>query len=58
MQQVIITIENGVPTIEVKGAKGKSCKDITKALEANLGDVAETKATGEMYEQQNNQARH
>ena len=58
MQQVIVTIENGVPHIEVKGCKGKTCKDITRQLEASLGDVESTKPTTEFYEQaqQNNQA--
>jgi hypothetical protein len=58
MQQVIVTIENGMPTVTVKGCKGSTCKKLTKELEGNLGDVKETKATAEFYEQakQNNQA--
>jgi len=51
MQQVTITIEAGTPTVSVKGVKGKSCKDITKALEAALGETKESKPTGEFYEQ-------
>lgn len=51
MQQVEITIENGVPTIKVKCVKGQACKDLTKALEAALGDTKEWKPTPELYEQ-------
>lgn len=51
MQQVIIDIEGGKPTISVKGAKGKSCKDLTRALEAALGDTAKSTPTAELYEQ-------
>ncbi len=51
MQQVRITIEKGVPTIMVTGAKGKNCKDLTRALEAALGDTAKSTPTREMYEQ-------
>lgn len=51
MQQVEITIENGTPTIKVKCVKGQTCKDITKALEAALGDVRDSTPTAEMYEQ-------
>jgi hypothetical protein len=53
MQQVEIIIENGTPTVKVKCVKGKSCKDITKALEAALGDVAKSSNTSEFYEQAN-----
>ena len=41
MQQVEIIIEGGTPTVKVKCVKGKSCKDITKALEAALGNVGQ-----------------
>ncbi len=52
MQQIVqITIEAGVPTIHVQGVKGKSCKDITKALEKALGETKDSKSTGEFYEQ-------
>jgi DUF2997 family protein len=52
MQQVVkVTIENGVPTIHVQGVKGKSCKDITKALEAALGETSKFCPLPEMYEQ-------
>lgn len=58
MQQVKIIIENGVPTVSVNCVKGKSCKDITRALEAALGEVSESKPTGEMYEQQSVKVSH
>lgn len=52
MQQIVkITIEGGTPTIHVQGVKGRSCKDITKKLEAALGSATKSKPTGEMYEQ-------
>jgi hypothetical protein len=51
MQQVEITIEGGVPTIKVKCVKGQACKDITRALEAALGEAKDSKPTKEMYEQ-------
>jgi hypothetical protein len=50
MQQVEIIIEGGTPTIKVKCVKGKACKDITRALEAALGESKSSKPTGEMYE--------
>jgi len=58
MQQVIVTIENGVPNIVVKGCKGPACKKLTKTLEGDLGEVKSSKPTAEAYEQakQNNQA--
>jgi hypothetical protein len=51
MQQVIVTIVDGVPTVTVKGCKGKTCKDVTAALEKALGEAKATKPTAEMYEQ-------
>lgn len=51
MQQVEVIIEGGVPTVKVKCVKGRTCKDITRALEAALGETKETVPTGEMYEQ-------
>lgn len=50
MQQIEITIEGGVPTIKVKCVKGQACKDITRALEAALGETKESTPTKEMYE--------
>jgi hypothetical protein len=60
MQQVEIIIEGGQPTVKVKCVKGKACKDLTKQLEAALGDVQGSKPTPEMYEQakQTNKVSH
>jgi Protein of unknown function (DUF2997) len=51
MQQVEIIIDGGTPTIKVRGCKGKSCKDLTRGLEAALGEVDDSKPTAEFYEQ-------
>lgn len=51
MQQVEIIIEGGTPTVKVRCVKGRACKDLTKALEAALGDVQKSTPTEEMYEQ-------
>lgn len=51
MQQVEIIIEGGSPTIRVRGCKGKSCKDLTRALEAALGETEGSTPTAEFYEQ-------
>jgi hypothetical protein len=53
MQEVKIVIENGVPTVSVNCVKGRSCKDITRALENALGDVEKSSKTPEFYEQAN-----
>lgn len=42
--------ENGETIISVNGVKGKSCKDVTKFLERELGKVVEDKNTKEYYE--------
>ena len=51
MQQVEIIIQGGVPTVKVNCVKGRSCKDITRALEKALGETKTSKPTAEMYEQ-------
>jgi hypothetical protein len=48
-----ITVEispSGDVKISVKGVKGKSCKALTKGLEAEFGDVQNTHTTGEFNE--------
>lgn len=53
MSQEIIEMEideAGTPTILVQGVKGKSCKDLTKSLEAALGTTVESRPTREMSE--------
>jgi len=51
MQEVEITIEGGVPKVEVKCVKGSECKRLTRELEKKLGEVKSDKPTKEMYEQ-------
>jgi hypothetical protein len=51
MQQVEIIIEDGTPTVKVKCVKGKACKDLTRDLEAALGNASKSTPTAEMYEQ-------
>jgi hypothetical protein len=59
MQQVIVTIENGVPKVEVKCVKGASCKTLTRDLERALGSVSKTEQTKEFHEhEQKHQAAH
>jgi hypothetical protein len=51
---VEITIEvplDGEMTVSVTGAKGRSCKELTRELEA-LGRVTSTEETREMYERE------
>jgi len=50
-QQVIITVtQDGATEIEVKGVKGKGCKDLTKGLEQSLGVVDGDRLTPEYHE--------
>lgn len=43
--------ENGNPTVSVEGVKGRSCKDLTAALEKALGKVTSDKTTAEYTQQ-------
>jgi hypothetical protein len=53
MEEHLITIDqDGNIQIAVKGVKGKSCKDATRAIEKALGETTNDKLTGEYYEQQ------
>lgn len=47
---IVIIDQTGEPKLEVKGVKGKACKDFSKALEQALGDVTSDTNTGEYYE--------
>lgn len=52
MQSVTYTISpSGKVEIVVEGIKGSICKDLTKAIENQLGDVEKVEFTGEYYEQ-------
>jgi hypothetical protein len=52
LQEIDLFIEkDGRVRIEVRGAKGQSCLDLTKALEAALGGQIESREmTAESYE--------
>lgn len=49
--EIIVTIspDGSSATTEVKGVKGKSCKDITKQLLEALGVVEQDKKTPEYF---------
>lgn len=50
MQEIKVVIApDGSLTYSVAGVKGKSCKDLTKAIDA-LGIVTDTKTTSEYCE--------
>ncbi len=47
MEQIKVVIaKDGSFNYEVKGVKGKSCKELTKAIDA-LGRITDTKTTAE-----------
>ena len=49
--EIIVSFDdNGEAVITVNGVKGKSCKDVTKFLEKELGEVTSDKKTKEFYE--------
>ena len=48
----ITILEDGGVSIGVKGAKGKSCTELTAWLEEELGAVADRKLTPEYYQQE------
>lgn len=48
--KVVIDADANV-TVSVAGVKGKSCKDLTRQLEAALGTVTKDELTREAYEQ-------
>lgn len=53
MEEIVVTIApDGTPKISVTGVAGKSCKDLTAALEKQLGTVTEDKNTPEYYERE------
>ena len=47
---IVIIDETGEPKLEVKGVKGKTCKEFSEALEKALGNVTKDTPTREFYE--------
>lgn len=47
---IVEATPSGDVTISVNGVKGKSCKELTKKLEAALGKVAKVETTKEYFE--------
>ncbi len=47
--------ENGEVTIEVKGASGKECEQMTEEMEKALGKTVDRKRKREYYQQKQNQ---
>ncbi|MBM4387781.1 MAG: DUF2997 domain-containing protein [Deltaproteobacteria bacterium] len=43
---------DGKVTFGVKGVKGKKCKELTKFLEEELGEVLNTQLTSEYYQEE------
>ena len=54
MNKIIVKFdEEGNPSINVNGIKGKSCQDVTKFLEKELGKTISDTKTREYYETSN-----
>lgn len=52
MAQVIITISpNGQSKVEVKGARGSGCKDLTRGIEDALGKTTADEKTADFHRQ-------
>ncbi len=50
MQELEIVIDrDGQVSISVRGAKGTGCLDLTRTLEAQLGDLVERTHTAEFF---------
>jgi hypothetical protein len=54
MEMEITVTEAGEVSVKVKGVKGRSCKDVSKVIEAALGKSIKSVATGEMYQEAQN----
>ena len=51
MERIDVEIAtDGKVTVSVKGVKGKSCTDVTKSLEAALGQTVSDEKTREYHE--------
>ena len=53
----ILISPTGESTITVKGASGPGCKDLTKALEGDLGTTINDELTQDYYKHQQSQIR-
>jgi len=53
MEQLIVTIKNGKVEIEVKGAKGMRCLQLTRAIENLIGKVDDRLLKDECYRNTN-----
>lgn len=52
-QEIEIQISpDGEISLHVKGLSGEACMDLTKALEAQLGEVVDRQKTSEYYQQE------
>lgn len=49
MEQLIITIKNGKVEIEVEGAKGMRCLQLTQAIEKLIGEVDDRFLKNDFY---------
>jgi len=53
VEQLIIVVDpDGLVAIEVRGVKGKSCKDVTRQIERALGEVISDRETPEIRDTQ------
>ncbi len=53
LQEIRIAIDkDGRVRVDVNGVKGMKCLDVTRALEAALGDDVEREMTPDAYEQE------
>jgi hypothetical protein len=55
---IVIIDQTGEPKLEVKGVKGKTCKDFSAALEKALGNVTKDDNTREFYEAERTNVRN
>jgi len=49
MEQMVVTIKNGNVIIEVEGAKGARCVELTQAIEKLIGEVDNRQLMNDFY---------